>query len=306
MTATSRETELRVPLLPAAAFVVVWSSGYIAGPAGVDAIDPFTVLTLRFVVAALMLWPVARVLRGPLRITREDLVRVTVSGLLFNALLFGLMYLAFERGLTATLGSLLHSLSPVLTAVLAGVFLHERLARWQVIGFAAGVGGVVLVLGPDVSEAGGVLAMLLGVASLLCLSLGTLGQRWISPHTDPIWSATLQCAVSVPPLAVLALTIEGVHGVHHPVQGTIAVLWLAGVNSVLGLLLIGTLVRRGGAGASASVFFLMPPVTAVMAFVCLGDTLGVRELVGLAVSVAGVAVATRARPGPLTEGEAVA
>lgn len=80
-----------------------------------------------------------------------------------------------------------------------------------------------------------------------------------------------------------------------PWEATAAVLWLAGVNSVLGLLLLGVLVRRGGAGAGASVFFLMPPVTAVLAYVVLGDTFGPLELVGLALSTVGVAVATRVR-----------
>ncbi|MGB0191699.1 MAG: DMT family transporter [Nocardioides sp.] len=176
-----------VPFWPAAAFVLVWSSGYVAGPAGVEAVSPFWVLVLRFAGAALMLYPLARFTRGALRISREDLVRVAASGLVMNGLLFGTMYAAFELGLQATLGALLHSLSPVLTAVLAGV------------------------------------------------------------------------------------------------------------NSVLGLLLLGLLVRRGGAGASASVFFLMPPVTAVLAWVLLDERLTGPAVLGLALSTVGVAVATRRR-----------
>lgn len=284
-----------VPFWPAAAFVLVWSSGYVAGPAGVEAVSPFWVLVLRFAVAALMLYPLARLTSGALRISREDLVRVAASGLVMNGLLFGTMYAAFELGLQATLGALLHSLSPVLTAVLAGVLLGERLTRLQVVGFVVGVAGVVVVLGPDIDRAGGVAGLLLGVASLACLSLGTLGQRWIGTRTDPIWSATLQCAVCVPPLVVLALVVEGAPSVTSGVDATVAVLWLAGVNSVLGLLLLGLLVRRGGAGASASVFFLMPPVTAVLAWVLLDERLTGLAVLGLALSTVGVAVATRRR-----------
>ena len=140
------------------------------------------------------------------------------------------MYAAFELGLQATLGALLHSLSPVLTAVLAGVLLGERLTRLQVVGFVVGVAGVVVVLGPDIDRAGGMAGLLLGVASLACLSLGTLGQRWIGTRTDPIWSATLQCAVCVPPLVVLAVLVEGAPSVTSGVDATVAVLWLAGVN----------------------------------------------------------------------------
>ena len=128
-----------LPLWPAAAFVLVWSSGYIAGPLGVDAVSPFWVVTLRFAVAAVLLYPLARLRHGALRISRADLVRVSASGLVMNACFFASVYAAFELGLRATLAALLHSLSPVLTAVLAGVLLRERLTRRQVLGFVVGV-----------------------------------------------------------------------------------------------------------------------------------------------------------------------
>lgn len=280
------------PWPAAGAFVVVWSSGYIAGPAGVDAVAPFTLLAVRFALAALLLVPLTRWRRGPLRIDRATLLRVCLVGLTMNALQFGLMYLAFDAGLGATLGALLHSLSPVLTVVLAGVLLRERVRPIQVVGLAIGVAGVVLVLGPDVDEAGGTIGVTLGLLSMLTLSLGTMGQRWIPRSVDPWWSASLQFAISVPPVFVLALTLEGTDRVSDPVQGAIAVGFLAIVNSIVGLILLGAVVRGGGAGAASSVFFLMPPVTAVMAWLVLGETLNLRELLGLVVAVTGVAIAT--------------
>ena len=180
------------------------------------------------------------------------------------------MYLAFDAGLGATLGSLLHSLSPVLTALLAGIFLGERLTLPQVLGFVVGVVGVLLVLGPDVDEAGGAAGIGFAVASVLGLSLGTLGQRWIGHAPDPLWSATIQFGVSAPPVFVLALLVEGTDVVRHPVPAAISIGYLAVVNSIIGLLLLGTLVRAGGAGAASSVFFLMPPVTAVLAWLAFG------------------------------------
>ncbi|CAN5227514.1 DMT family transporter [soil metagenome] len=283
------------PWVVGIAFVLVWSSGYIAGPAGVDAVAPFTLLAVRFVLATLILVPLARWRRGPLRMDRTTLTRVALVGVTMNAAQFSLMYLAFDAGLAATLGALLHSLSPVLTVVLAGFLLRERVRPVQVIGLVIGVAGVVLVLGPDVEEAGGALGITLGLLSMLTLSLGTMGQRWIPSGTDPWWSASVQFAVSVPPLAVLALVVDGTDSVQDPGQALAALLYLAVINSIVGLLLFGSLVRRGGAGASSSVFFLMPPVTAVLAFLVLGDTLGVRELAGLVIAVIGVAVATRRR-----------
>ncbi len=297
----------RMPLLPAAGFVVVWSSGYIAGPYGVRAMAPLMLLAVRFVLAAAVALVLARVLRGPLRVARADFWRIAGAGLVLNAVQFGAMYLAFDRGMPATLGSLLHSLSPVLTAVLAALLLRERLTGVQVLGFVVGVAGVLLVLGPDVAEAGGAAAVALGVLSVLGLSLGTLGQRWIGHAPDPLWSAAIQFGVAAPPLLVLAVVLEGTDParlVQDPVAATVAIVYVAVVNSILGLGLLGILVRARGAGAAASVFFLMPPVTAVMAWVLLGETLGVREVVGLVVTVVGVAAATRSTRAPLGEPDA--
>ncbi len=238
-------------------------------------------------------------LRGPLRVSRGTLLRVCGTGLMMNGFCFAAIYLAFEAGMGPTLAALLHSLSPVLTALLAGLLLRERLTRVQVLGFVLGVAGVVVVLGPDIDAGGGLYGIAFGALSVLGLSLGTLGQRWLGDGPggapDPWWSATLQFAASVPPVLLLALSLEGVGEIRDPVpQGLLALLWLGGVNSLVGLLLLGVLVRARGAGASASLFFLMPPTTAVLAWVCFGDVLGPREAVGLALTVAGVAVATRA------------
>jgi drug/metabolite transporter (DMT)-like permease len=302
VTSVSRPGDERsdhLPLAPTAAFVLIWSSGYIAGPLGVEAMDPLMLVAARFALATLVVGVVARAWRGPLRATghadRGTLGKIAVVGFFMNGFSFAAMYLAFEAGMGATLGSLLHSLSPVLTAVLAGVLIRERLGGVQVLGFVVGVAGVLLVLGPDIDAAGGVLGLVLGALSMLGLSLGTLGQRWIGHGPDPWWSATIQFAASAPPVLVLALIVEGTDVVQEPAQAVAALVWLGVVNSVVGLLLLGVLVRAGGAGASASVFFLMPPVTAVLAWIFFSEAVNVREVLGLVVAVVGVAVATRSR-----------
>ena len=289
----NRATSRHLPLAPAAGFVLVWSSGYIAGPYGVEAMSPLMLVAIRFVLAAVLAWALARALRGPLRVTRADAVRIGLSGFVLNGVQFGAMYLAFDAGLGATLASLMHSLSPVLTALLAAVFLGERLTPLQVVGFVVGVAGVLLVLGPDVDQAGGALGVTCGVVSVLGLSIGTLGQRWIGHAPDPLWSATIQFGVAAPPLLVLALAVEGTDVVRDPAAAGIALVYLAVVNSIIGLGLLGILVRARGAGAAASVFFLMPPVTAVLAWLILGETLNAREVAGLVITVVAVAAATR-------------
>ncbi|CAB4925283.1 unannotated protein [freshwater metagenome] len=288
--------------MPAAAFVLVWSSGYISGPAAVDAAAPFTVLGWRFVLAAVLAVALSLALRRPTRMDRATLGRVAAVGLVMNAVQFGLMYVAFDLGLGATLASLFHALSPVLTALLAAGLLGERVSPLQVVGFVVGVLGVLLVLGGDLSHTGGVAAVLIGCLSMLTLSLGTLGQRWIGAQPDLLWSAAVQFAVSAPPMLVLGWTTEGAWPVTDGRQALAAVVFLAVVNSIVGLVLLSLLVLRGGSGAAASLFFLSPPVTAVLAWLVLDETLSVLQLVGLVVAVVGVAVATRTRRTPVPQG----
>lgn len=284
-----------LPPVPAVAFILVWCSGYIAGPAAVRAAAPFSVLGWRFLLAALIAVPLALALRRPTRMDRATLVRVALVGLVMNALQFAMVYTAFGLGLGATLAALLHSLSPVLTALLAAGLLGERISWLQVVGFAIGVGGVLVVLGPDLDHAGGPVAVTLGALSMLTLSLGTLGQRWIGGTPDLLWSAAVQFSVSAPPLLLIGWLVEGAWPVEDTGGAVVSVLFLAVVNSIAGLVLLALLVVRGGSGAAASLFFLAPPVTAVMAYVVLDEALGVRQVLGLAITVVGVAAATRVR-----------
>lgn len=295
---TGSARHLHLPLLPAAAFVLVWSSGYISGPAAVHAAAPFSVLGWRFVLAALLGAGLARAMRRPTRMDRATLGRVALVGLVMNALQFGLMYVAFDLGLGATLASLFHALSPVLTALLAAGLLGERVSVLQVVGFVVGVVGVLLVLGADLGHASGPVAVLIGCLSMLTLSLGTLGQRWIGAQPDLLWSAAVQFAVSAPPMLVLGWVTEGLWPVTDTSQAVVSVLLLAIVNSIVGLVLLSMLVLRGGSGAAASLFFLSPPVTAVMAWLVLDETLTPTQLVGLVVAVVGVGAATRTRAAP--------
>jgi drug/metabolite transporter (DMT)-like permease len=282
--------------------VLVWCSGYIAGPLAVDLIGPFSSLAYRFAVAAVVAgflawrrygWPSSW----------DGVGRHALVGLLLNAVQFGLMYVAFEAGLPPVLAALFHSLSPVLAVLLAGLLLGERVSPVQLAGFVIGVAGVVVVLGPEIDQAGGPAGVVLGSLAALALALGWLGQRWTGPELPAEWSATVQFTVSLPPTLLLGLWLEGPTPVERvwPAIGT--VLFLGIVNSVVGLLLIVALVHTSGAAASSSVLFLSPPVTAVLAFLVFGDLLGLREAVGLLIAVVGVAAATRSgrRPDPAPE-----
>ncbi len=241
-------TSRHLPFAPAAGFVIVWSSGYIAGPYGVEAMSPLMLVAVRFVVAALLAFALARVLRGPLRVTRADGVRIALSGFVLNGVQFAAMYLAFDAGLGATLASLMHSLSPVLTALLAAMFFGERLSPLQVLGFL------------DRGHRGRARARTRrrgGRRRPRHRLRGHQRPRAQPRHAGPALDRTRSrpsvvrddpVRSAAPPLLLLALVVEGTGVVRDPKAAAIAIVYLAVVNSIIGMGLLGILVRAGAPG----------------------------------------------------------
>ncbi len=195
----------------------------------------------------LLLVPLTRWRRGPLRIGRPALLRVCAVGLVMNAVQFGLMYLAFEAGLGATLGALLHSLSPVLTVVLAGLLLAR-----------AGAAGcrcwVWRSAWPASSWCSGRTSRRPAARSgIVCGLLGHAGAepRHHGPALDP--GLRRPVVVGEPPVRRHhpdhpgpGLVLEGTQPVHDPVGAAVALVFLAVVNSIVGLILLGVVVRAAG------------------------------------------------------------
>ena len=226
--------------------MLVWCTGYIAGPIAVDALGPFSSLAFRFGIAALVAGALAWRRYG-VPAAWTGVGRHAVVGLLLNAVQFGLMYVAFDAGLPPTLAALFHSLSPVITALLAGLLLHERVRPIQVAGFVVGVAGVGVVLGPEVDEAGGPAGVLLGSLAALALALGWLGQRWTGAPRGVVGDGPVR-RLGAADVGTRVL-LEGAPPVENPWPAVGSVLFLAVVNSVIGLLLIVAMVRTSGAAA---------------------------------------------------------
>ncbi|MEW9530863.1 DMT family transporter [Microbispora sp. NPDC049125] len=277
-------------------FVVLWSSAFIAGVIGLGAAPPLLLTLCRFALAGMLLAAVALVTRAPWPRGRA-LGHVVVAGLLLQAVQFGAFYTAMSLGVTGAVAALVQGLHPVLTALLAVPLLGERVSRRQAMGFALGAAGVVLAVAERISSVGG--GVLLCVAGLLGLSFGTLYQKRFCPGMDLRSGQAVQLLASVPFIGVLTTTLE------HPAVTAWgpfagAVLWLALVNSIGAFTLLYLLLRRSQASRASSLFFLTPSVTALMAWALLGQPLSALTVAGLAVSGAGVALATRTvRPAPV-------
>lgn len=277
-----------------AVFVLLWSTGFVGAKYGLPYADPFRFLAIRLAIAAAALGLAALMTRS--RLTREQAGRAAVSGLLLHATYLGGVFWAISRGTPAGVSSVVVSLQPVLVAALAARFLGEQLVRRQWAGLVLGVVGVALVLEPGLHGS----LPVVGIAScLVALAGGTAGTLWQKRHGDGIpllWGTCVQYAVATSVLLALSLAFE---------QGRItwsgrflgALAWLVVVLSIGAVLLLLALLRRGTASSVSSLFYLVPPATAVESYLLFGERLAALSVFGIAVAALGVALVVRPAKG---------
>lgn len=276
-----------------AAFVLLWSTGFIGSKYGIPYAEPFTLTVLRMIVVVTILLVVSVVMRAPWPRTPRAVMHIAVAGLLVHATyLSGVLY-AIVHELPLGFVAMIAGLQPVATAVFAHLLLGERLNARQWFGMALGVAGVVLVIASKFSMGNLHGAGLLAATLALCgITAGTLYQKRFCAAMDLRTGGVIQYSATGMVLAVLAMMFETRQVTWTP-QFIGALLWLAVVLSIGAIGLLYLMIRRGAASQVASLFFLTPAVTAVMAWALFGESLSILAIVGLAVTAAGVALVMR-------------
>lgn len=283
-----------VRLMPGV-FVLLWSTGFIGAKYGLPYAEPLTFLLVRLSLVAAVLGVVALVTRAPWPKSWAEAGRIALAGLLVHGVYLSGVFCAIAKGMPAGVTSLIVGLQPLLTAALSGPLLGERVTARQWGGLLLGLAGVALVVSEKISfDSANLMGMgLVGVA-LLGITLGTLYQKRHGTAMDLRSGAAIQYAVTAAVLAVLAPMFETMH-IQWTGEFVFALLWLSFVLSVGAIFLLYALIRRGAAARVASLFYLVPPVTAVVAWAMFDERLGALALVGMAMAVAGVAMVNRAR-----------
>lgn len=294
----SKSPPLLVRLAPLL-FVMLWSSGFIGAKLGLPHAAPMLFLLLRFAIVAALLMVVVVVVaeRWP---GWRAIGAQGVTGILMHGGYLGGVFWAIDAGMTTGLAALIVGLQPALTAMLSGPVLGERMGRWAPLGFGLGLFGVALVVFDgvgwrvDALFTGGVnpWAYATCALALFCMTTALLWQKRVGGGAPP-WTA--QAAQSCAALAAftIAASVEADWRVVWTAEFAFALGWLVLVLSVgaVGLLLL--LIRHGAAGRTASLFFLTPPVTALMAWALFGEPLGWGGLAGMAIAALGVWLARR-------------
>lgn len=275
-----------------ALFVVLWATGFVVAREGVRYTDPATLVAMRFAIASALLVAVA-VAAGARRPTRREALHSAVVGLLLQLTYVLGVFAALDHRLAAGVTALVTGLQPLLTAGVVGPLLKERVtpARWA--GLLLGFGGVALVVERKVHFHGGAWAGLaFALAALLGITAGTLYQRRFLPSVDLRSAMSIQYAVGALGALAFAAGFEPL-SVRWTWQLGASLAWMSAVLSVATYLAFLWLVRRSDVARVTSLFYLVPPVTALMAWPWFGEQVTAGMAGGMALAAVGVAIVQR-------------
>lgn len=268
-------------------FVLLWSSGFIGSKLGVPFAEPFTFMSLRFVIVLAVLTPVALLTRAPWPTGKGQTAHVAFAGLLIHALYLSGCVWSLKLGLPAGILSLIVSMQPIFTAAFAGAALGERVLPRQWGGLVLGLLGTALVVAHKTGSGLTFMMTMPAVLSLIGITAGTLWQKRFCPAFDLRTSTVVQYAASLVVTGALALTTETLQ-VAWTGQFVFALLWGALVLSIGAITLLNYLIRSGTAVNVAGLFYTVPGVTALMAWGIFGETLTGLSIAGMLVAVFGV------------------
>jgi drug/metabolite transporter (DMT)-like permease len=274
-----------------AVFVVLWSTGFIGTKYVLHNAEPLTYLAIRMALVVGLMAVIAAIAR-PRWPDRSGIAHSVVAGILVHGFYLGGTAIAIAHSIPAGLSALIPGLQPILTSTLANRWLGERVTPLQWSGLLLGLAGVVLILHdrPMGGEAGW--GWLASGVSLVSITLGTLYQRRYCGQID--WRA----GNLVQYLAVTVFFAAGAwlfenNVVHWTSEFVLGLVWLAVVLSIGSIGLLYWLIRRSAATSVASLFYLVPAVTAVMAYALFGERLDHIAIAGMVACAAAVFLVNR-------------
>ncbi len=273
-------------------FVLLWSTGFIGARYGMPYIEPLTFLAVRMISVVLILGLIALVLglRWP---NPQEIGHSLVAGALVHGLYLGGVFIAISQGVPAGISALIPGLQPILTSTIANRFMGETVTRLQWLGLALGLVGVVLVLHDrTIIAAATPLGWIASLFSLLGITFGTLYQKRYCGKIDWRTGNFVQYAGAGALFCLGAFAFE-TRVIHWNGELIFAIAWLVIVLSIAAVALMYWLIRRSAATGFASLFYMVPVVTALLAYLLFGEKLDALSVAGMVICAVGVVIVNR-------------
>ncbi len=279
-------------------FVFLWSSGFVAAKYVLPYSGPFSFLTLRYVIAAVILIAVAAIQSRKFDLTPKKIWHATLVAFFLHFLYIGGVFYAIELGVTAGITSVIVSLQPVLVALLAIPLLGERFRFVEAIGLALGVIGVALLLLPkmfqgDLTPQFSTIGIISCTVALLGTTFGYLTQKKTGAEMDFVTGTAIQYSVTAILFAITAALTNDLE-IQWSAQFIGGLAWSSLALSIGSIFLLYSLLQRGSAGSVSSLYYLVPPSAAIQAYFLFGEVIPLLGLVGMALAGLGVMLVMRA------------
>jgi drug/metabolite transporter (DMT)-like permease len=290
---SARPTDALLVRAMPAVFVLIWSTGFVVARYGMPHAPPLGFLAMRYALSVLAFGAWIALVRAAWPVGRAQWGHLAVSGVLMHAGYLGGVWAAVKLGLGAGTVAVVVGLQPVLTAVwLSATGGSRAIAGRQWLGLLLGFGGLLLVVGHKLG-AGEVTAANFALAAfaLLSITAGTLYQKRFVQPCDVRTANAVQLAAALLVTAPLAWIEAGVWQMHHELVGAMA--WSVLVLTLGGSSMLYLLIQRGAAAKVTSLLYLVPPCTAVLAWLLFGEALSAQVLAGIAVTAVGVSLVVR-------------
>jgi drug/metabolite transporter (DMT)-like permease len=273
-------------------FVLLWSTGFIGAKYGLPYIEPLTFLAVRMIFVVLILAAIALTVRA--RLPRgAEIGHSMVAGALVHGVYLGGVFTAISQGVPAGISALIPGLQPILTSTIANRYMGERVTRLQWFGLVLGLIGVAMVLHDhSVSGSGSWLGWIASLLSLLGITFGTLYQKRYCGRID--WrTGNLVQYVAAGALFWLGAFGFETRDIRWSGELIFAMTWLVLVLSIGAVALMYWLIRRSPSTGFASLFYLVPVVTALLAYALFGEKLDALSVAGMVACAVGVVLANR-------------
>ena len=277
-----------------ALFVLLWSTGFVGAKYGLPYADPFIFLSIRILIATALLLLLARLLKMPIRIGTSAVFRSSLIGFFLHACYLGGVFYSISRGLPAGVAAVVTSLQPVFVSLIAVKVLGERLKAIQLLGLALGLAGVFLVLGPSFETNTSIVAVIAIVVALIGSTTATVLQKKIGADIPLVAGTAYQYLFSGVVLGAIAVATNQTN-ITWNLRFTAAFVWLVLVLSVGAILLLLWLLNTGSAASVSSLFYLVPPATALEAYLLFGEKVNTQGFLGIGVTALGVWLVIRGK-----------
>ena len=273
-------------------FVFFWSSAFISGQFIVQSASPFAALSFRFLIVSICFLLFSFYFREKILVNLNLIIQAAVTGILFHGFYLGGVFFSYSIGLSATLSALIVGLQPILTNILSGPILKERVTLVQWLGIILGFIGTVLVIGYDIGKTIPIIGILASIVALLGATTATIWQKKFTNKITLSVNNFYQAIAAALFLILISYLFE-ISFINFDNKFILSMGWQIIMVSFGAYAILMYLIKTGTASKTSNLFFLIPPTTAVMAYFILDEKLFAIDIIGLIICTFGVYIATR-------------